>query len=74
MGSGFMSSQNLGGPFVFYNLSEAGVLPGWTCNIAGCFVENDGNELYFQTKLANCTLPLAGELCQKLAAQGTGYN
>lgn len=68
-----MPSQNLGGPFVFDNLSEAGVLPGWTCKIAGCFSENDGSELYFQTKLANCTLPLAGELCHKSINSSTGH-
>ena len=68
-----MSSQNLGGPFVFTNLSEAGVLPGWTCNITGCFSENDGGELYFQTKLAICTLPSTGELCQKISAQDVAW-
>ena len=74
MGSGLIPSQNLGGPFVFGNLSEAGVLPGWTCNIAVCFIEHDGDFVFLQTELANCTLPLAGELHRKIAAQDIGYN
>ena len=69
-GNGFV--QSLGGPFVFNDLSEAGILPGWTCNITGCFAENDGEELFFRTELASCTLPLTGELHQKIAVQHVG--
>ena len=43
-----------GGPYTFVNLSESGILPGWTCSISGCF-EVLGD--YLRTPTSNCTLP-----------------
>ena len=53
------------GPYTFTNLSAAGVLPGWTCTVLGCFsVYNSAREEreYFKAPDVQCT-----DMCLQLS-------
>ena len=47
------------GPYIFTNLSAAGVLPGWTCTVLGCFSiykPARGEREYFKAPDVQCTV------------------
>ena len=53
------------GPYTFTNLSAAGVLPGWTCTVLGCFSVYKparGEREYFKAPDVQCT-----DMCLQLS-------
>ena len=52
------SSADIGGPYIFDNFGNSGILPGWTCEIVGCFEGDDaGDTIYYRTPRDSYTIP-----------------
>ena len=50
-------SRVFGGPY-FFNLTGSGIQPGWTCEMVGCFVDDDDGEVtYYRLPSESYTIP-----------------